>query len=82
VPQSEGVQLSFVDPYVLVDLPEGLAVRLPRSRFMGKEGQLTGLLRLLAKVPGKQRGELGERANEACANLQEAFENRREELTL
>ena len=51
-----------------------------RVRYVGKQGQLTGLLRELGKLPAADRPQAGARINEAKQALQSALEERRTTL--
>ena len=51
-----------------------------RVRYVGKQGQLTGLLRELGALPAEERPEAGKRINEAKQTLQSALDERRGRL--
>ena len=51
-----------------------------RSRYLGREGELTIVLRSLGSLPAEQRPETGRRANELKHHLQVALEKRVEAL--
>ena len=55
-------------------------LRNARADVLGKKGQLTALLKLMSKVPGEQRKDLGEKANNSKAAVERAFEARLLEL--
>ena len=51
-----------------------------RVRYLGKKGELTGLLKGLGKLPANQRPAAGAEINKAKAALQEAIADRKDEL--
>lgn len=52
------------------------ALRQVRADVLGKKGELTRLLKLMAGVPGEQRRAIGEQVNTAKRQVEEAFEQR------
>ncbi len=53
------------------DEPE---LRLVNGRYVGPQGELTKLLKLMPKLPGDRRRELGQRANALKQEIQETFD--------
>ena len=51
-----------------------------RVRYLGKKGELTGLLKGLGKLPANERPAAGAEINKAKAALQEAIAARKDEL--
>ena len=51
-----------------------------RVRYLGKKGELTGLLKGLGKLPANERPAAGAEINKAKAALQEAIADRKDEL--
>jgi len=47
------------------------ALRAVESKYLGKSGQLTGLMKSMGSLPADERPEFGRRLNEAKANLDE-----------
>jgi phenylalanyl-tRNA synthetase alpha chain len=56
--------------------PEENALRAANAKLVGPSGELTGLLKLMPKLPGDRRKELGQRANQVKQAIQAAFEAR------
>ena len=52
------------------------ALRAVNARFVGPSGELTQLLKLMPRLPGDRRKELGARANEVKRAVQTAFDAR------
>lgn len=50
------------------------ALRAANARFVGPSGELTGLMKLMPKLPGDRRKELGQLANTAKSEVQTAFD--------
>ena len=48
--------------------------------YLGRKGELTGVLRSLKNMPSKKRAALGKEANEVRQVLQKAFDSRQKEL--
>lgn len=55
------------------------ALRQVESRFLGKKGSLTQIVRSVGKLPPDQRAEVGRLANDAKDLLKEMFETLRQE---
>ena len=53
------------------------ALEAARVEYLGRKGQLTGVLRGMGQVPADQRPAVGQRANEVRWRLEAAFEERR-----
>ena len=51
-----------------------------RVSYLGRRGQLTGLLRSLSQLEPEQRREVGSRANQAKNALEEALAQRTREI--
>lgn len=51
-----------------------------RVKFLGRKGTLTGILKSLKSLPASERPTIGKLANETKVVLEEALQNRREEL--
>ena len=62
------------------DAADPAALDAVRVRYLGKQGQFTGILRELGSLPAEQRPLAGKRINEAKAALTEVLESRREAL--
>jgi phenylalanyl-tRNA synthetase alpha chain len=52
------------------------ALRTANARYSGPNGVLTRLLKLMPELPKEQRRELGQRANQLKAQIEQAFEAR------
>ena len=50
------------------------ALRAANARFTGPQGDLTLLLKLMPKIPGDRRRELGQAANQVKQEVQQAFD--------
>lgn len=51
-----------------------------RVRFIGRKGEITGLLRRIGSLPADERPAFGERVNELNARIEELFERRKAAL--
>ena len=51
------------------------ALRVINGRYVGPQGDLTRLLKLMPKLPGDRRRELGQRANTLKQEIQHTFEH-------
>jgi len=51
------------------------ALRAANARFTGQSGELTKLMKLMPKLPGDRRRELGQAANAVKQEIGEAFES-------
>ncbi len=60
--------------------PDEAALRALRASVLGKKGELTSLLKLLAQVPPERRKEMGELVNGVKQEVEARFEARREAL--
>jgi phenylalanyl-tRNA synthetase alpha chain len=56
------------------------ALRTANARFAGPNGELTRLMKLMPELPAERRRDLGKRANELKAAIQQAFQARLEAL--
>ncbi|HEY3415937.1 MAG TPA: phenylalanine--tRNA ligase subunit alpha [Armatimonadota bacterium] len=56
------------------------ALEAVRVEFLGRKGQLTGVLRGMGGLSPEERPVVGQRANEVRQRLEEAFEARRDEV--
>ncbi len=56
------------------------ALREANAKILGPSGELTGLLKLMPRLPKDRRRELGQRANATKARVQEALDARLEAL--
>jgi phenylalanyl-tRNA synthetase alpha chain len=56
------------------------ALRAAAARYTGPQGELTKLMKLMPKLPGDRRKEFGQRGNAVKKEIQQAFEERLEEL--
>ncbi|MBN8614591.1 MAG: phenylalanine--tRNA ligase subunit alpha [Deltaproteobacteria bacterium] len=52
------------------------ALRAENAKLAGPQGELTALLKLMPKLPGDRRKELGQRANQVKQAIQSAFDGR------
>ena len=52
-----------------------------RVKYLGKKGELTGILRQMGKLSAEERPVMGQLANELRADIEAALENRNEELS-
>lgn len=50
------------------------ALRAANARFLGPEGELTKLMKLMPKLPGDRRKDLGQRANAQKGEISAAFD--------
>ena len=51
-----------------------------RVKYLGKKGELTGILRQMGKLSAEERPVMGQLANELRADIENALEKRKEEL--
>ncbi len=51
-----------------------------RVRYLGKKGELTGILRQMGKLSAEERPQMGQLANQLRAEIEETIEKRREAL--
>ncbi len=75
--------LSQIEASALAELqaaasPE--ALEQMRVEYLGRKGQLTGVLRGMGQLPAEERPKVGQRANEVRERLEAAFEARRAEV--
>lgn len=59
---------------------DGRALDAVRVRFLGKKGELTGLLKQLGQLPPEQRREAGQSVNRCKHQLEEAIAERQDAL--
>ncbi len=52
------------------------ALRDENAKILGKKGELTGILKLMGRVPADQRKAIGERVNGLKAEVEKSFETR------
>ena len=52
-----------------------------RVRYLGKKGELTGILRQMGKLSAEERPAMGQMANQLRAEIENAIEQRRSELS-
>lgn len=57
------------------------ALNLARVRYLGKKGEITGLMRLLGQVPPSDKPQVGAWVNDAKQAVEDALEARRLELS-
>ena len=60
--------------------PNEQGLRASRAQLLGKKGELTRLLRLMGKVPGADRKQIGEAVNAVRTDVESAFEARLREI--
>ena len=60
--------------------PSEQDLRASRAQLLGKKGELTRLLRMMGKVPGTERKELGEAVNAVRTDVESAFAARLGEI--
>ena len=51
-----------------------------RVKFLGKKGELTGILKQMGKLPAEERPEMGQLANKLRSDIEEAIEKRKASL--
>ena len=51
-----------------------------RVRYLGKKGELTGILRQMGKLSAEERPQMGQLANQLRSEIEESIEQRRKEL--
>ena len=51
-----------------------------RVRYLGKKGELTGILRQMGKLSAEERPQMGQLANQLRAEIEETIEKRRSDL--
>lgn len=56
------------------------SLRGANARFLGPQGELTTLLKLMPELPKERRRELGRRCNELKEEIQRSFQDRLDEL--
>jgi len=76
--QLEGLQTEALD--LIGQAADRRALDEIRVRFLGKKGELTGLLKQLGQLPHEQRREAGQAVNRLKAALDRAIEERAEVL--
>ena len=59
---------------VLREANDEPALRAAHARFVGRQGELTRLLKLMPNLPGDRRREFGQAANILKNNIEQAFE--------
>ena len=52
-----------------------------RVKYLGKKGELTGILRQMGSLSAEERPAMGQLANQLRAEIEQAIDERREELT-
>ena len=52
-----------------------------RVKYLGKKGELTGILRQMGSLSAEERPQMGQLANKLRADIEEAIDNRKTELT-
>ena len=52
-----------------------------RVRYLGKKGELTGILRQMGRLSAEERPAMGQLANQLRSDIENAIEQRRKELT-
>jgi phenylalanyl-tRNA synthetase alpha chain len=72
--QLEGLQAEALD--LIGQAPDRRALDEIRVRFLGKKGELTGLLKQLGQLPHEQRREAGQAVNRLKQALDQAIEAR------
>ncbi|KAA3610849.1 MAG: phenylalanine--tRNA ligase subunit alpha [Planctomycetota bacterium] len=65
---------------IVAEAGEEARLREVEVRFLGRNGEITGLLRQLGSLPADQRPAAGREANLVKAALQEALDQRRDQL--
>jgi len=60
--------------------PSEQDLRAARAQLLGKKGELTRLLRMMGKVPGQERKQIGEAVNAVRTDVESAFEARLDEI--
>ena len=68
------VQAGYRDAFDVA--PDEQSLRAANARLAGPQGELTKLMKLMPKLPGDRRRELGQRANALKQEVQQAFETR------
>src|ERR671934_132831 len=59
---------------------DAAALEQLRVRYLGRKGELTGILRGIGELPAEERGPVGQAANAARQALEALLERRRSEL--
>ena len=54
--------------------PDSAALDALRVQYLGKKGELTGVLKMMGKLSAEERPAMGQLANEVRAALEEAIE--------
>src|SRR5439155_20116496 len=60
----------------LLDASSPAEVEELRARYLGREGELTQIVRSLPNLPSEERAEVGKRGNQAQRSLQALVEER------
>lgn len=68
----EKVRASY--PAAFAEAKDEQALRAANARFVGAQGELTLLLKLMPKLPGDRRKELGQKANAVKQEVTSAFD--------
>jgi phenylalanyl-tRNA synthetase alpha chain len=77
----EDIKTLINEACAAIDAAEDLrSLDLVRVRYLGKKGEITGLLKGLGKLPETERPEAGQRINAAKLSIQEAIAERRQSL--
>ena len=65
----------------IVDCGSAEELEALRVKYLGKKGELTGILRQMGKLSAEERPVMGQLANELRADIEGALEKRKEELS-
>ncbi len=65
----------------IVDCGSAEELEALRVKYLGKKGELTGILRQMGKLSAEERPVMGQLANELRADIENALEKRKEELS-
>ena len=65
----------------IVDCGSAEELEALRVKYLGKKGELTGILRQMGKLSAEERPVMGQLANELRADIENAIEQRREALS-
>jgi len=79
-PDVEGLLAKAIGEIASSDAAEKLEAA--KSRFLGKKGELTALLRSLGEVPAEERPAFGQLINSAKDKIEEAIEEKSQKLRL
>ena len=80
IEQIEGLRLKALQE--LASVNNATELEAWRVRYLGRNSELTQVLRSLATLPLEERKNVGGRANEVKSDLEDSFKQREKEIAL